>query len=174
MAPTNAHTTTSRTAVVLEKMVRSWPNTLAIVTMVFELGFLPAVVLCEGRQSLLRWVPVAFALFSVVFHVSIWTVLNIDFRPLGWCVVVAVLVDWDAMVAHYYCDMGWPLSSPSLHVRDYVAAMANNVGFSVVFVALCAGQTYMGVCRKEIGFPCCCYPTFAPWSRSKYKSTKEE
>ena len=156
----------------LGKMVLSLPKTLAIATIVFELGFLPAVVLFEGKQSVLRWVPVTFAGFSVVFHVSIWTVLNIDFRRLGWCVLVAVLVDWDAVVAHYYCDKRWP-ASPSLHVRDYVAAMANNVGFSVVFVALCAGQTYMGVCRKEIGFPCCCYPTFAPWSRSKYKSTKE-
>ena len=153
-------------SVVCSKMLTDWlqryrglSGLLAAITIMFEVGILFASPWQYSRTL--------FGCVAVIFHLSVWVVLCIDFRPLAMCVVCSMLLD-----VHWFIAYDDDATDVNVDVDVMVSpsVVQMNVLLSCMFSGIVCGQVYMGVHKKEVGIPFCCYPTFAPWNiRGKRK-----
>ena len=181
---------------VIYKVIDRFSYVVAMATILFEIGFV-FIVLIYPHQY---YIHCMLGLFTYVFHYSIWCVMNIDFHLLSNCIFFIFVFNWNHLIESLYCN-GYSSSSnttrsdagsdaighPLLVLwrtsnRDTWWGTCWNVQcFFGVFVIIMFSQTYMGINHFEIGFPFCCYPTFAPWfkrdkrrSRSLKKNWEDE
>ena len=140
----------------------------AVATVVWELGFLPALFVPPWRRA---WLVGAF-----LFHGSIALFLRIDFTSLLVCFVA--FADWRRGLAWLGARAGRPGLVDASPGVDPGGGLSPGPGPAVraVGVALLAGNVALGLGHVTEGWPLTCYPTFAGFAgeRGPYLSVEIE